>query len=63
MYLHKLQNVKEQIYLVLEMFDYLFFSFLYDRTRFELGVSFRGMLYKFLSFPFSSFNTNKKQTM
>ena len=42
MYLHKLQNVKEQIYLELEMFDYLFFSFLHDRTRFELGVSFRG---------------------
>ena len=28
MYLHKLQNVKEQIFLVLEMFDYHFlFSF------------------------------------
>ena len=29
MYVHKLQNVKEQIFLVLEMFDYLFFSFVY----------------------------------
>ena len=45
MYVHKLQNVKEQIFLVLEMFDYLFFSFLYDRTRFELGVSLRRILY------------------
>ena len=28
MYLHKLQNVKEQIFLVLDMFDYhFFFSF------------------------------------
>ena len=49
MYLHKLQNVKEQIFLVLKMFDYnFFFSFFYDRTRFELGVSSRGILYSHL---------------
>ena len=50
MFLHKLQNVKEQIFLVLEMFDYhFFFSFSsYDRARFELGVSSRGILYSHL---------------
>ena len=49
MYLHKLQNVKEQIFLVLKMFNYnFFFSFFYDRTRFELGVSSRGILYSHL---------------